>query len=105
MPPSATPPPLGTRALADAYFIENRNRLIDIAAFLDRLDRAEDADEAEDFRLDAFRAAVRVLCEGEFPRVERIQMLFSDKTREPREALEQKGACGVYERWSDDVAP
>jgi hypothetical protein len=30
---------LTARELADEFFIENRNRLLEIAAFLDRLDR------------------------------------------------------------------
>ena len=33
----ASPSPLGVPELTDEYFIENRNRLLEIAAFLDRL--------------------------------------------------------------------
>src|SRR5262245_45914765 len=39
----------------DLYFMDARSKLIDIAAFLDRADRAEGK---EDFRLIAFRAAL-----------------------------------------------
>ena len=42
----------------DLYFMENRAKLIDLAAFLDRVDRAEG--EA-DFRLGAFQQAMRCL--------------------------------------------
>ena len=39
----------------DQYFMDARHKLIDVAAFLDRVERAEgDAD----FRLDAFRDAI-----------------------------------------------
>ena len=44
----------------DQYFMDARHKLIDLAAFLDRVERAEgDAD----FRLDAFREALKKLCE------------------------------------------
>ena len=39
--PRSSPSPLSPQALVDEYFIENRTRLLEIAAFLDRLDRAE----------------------------------------------------------------
>ena len=46
----------------DLYFMDARCKLIEIAAFLDRVDRAEgDAD----FRLDAFREAMRHLGDGD----------------------------------------
>jgi len=44
--------------LLDQYFIEVRHKLIEVAAFLDRVDRAEGED---DFRFKAFRAALKEL--------------------------------------------
>jgi hypothetical protein len=85
----------------DEYFIENRNRLLEIAAFLDRLDRTRDTAAESDFRMRGFREALAVLSEGSFPRVEQIQMLFSDPTEEPLEALDQKSARGAYDRWRE----
>ena len=41
--------------LLDLYYLDARSRLIDIAAFLDRLDRAEGQ---ADFRLAAFNKAL-----------------------------------------------
>ena len=41
MTPQNTRSPLTGRELVDEYFIENRTKLLDIAAFLDRLDRAD----------------------------------------------------------------
>jgi hypothetical protein len=86
--------------LVDEYFIENRTRLLDIAAFLDRLDRAGDGEATSDFRVRALREALAVLRDGDFPRVDRIQMIFSDPTTEPLPTLDQKSARGAYDRWN-----
>ena len=51
--------PLTATQLVDEYFIENRNRLIEIAAFLDRLDRADPAVRCQRFP-DAARSPTRV---------------------------------------------
>src|ERR1700730_10883281 len=40
--PPTSPSPMTRRQLIDEYFIENRTKLLDLAAFLDRLDRAEE---------------------------------------------------------------
>src|SRR5882762_8230554 len=45
----------------DLYFLDARFKLIELAAFLDRVDRAEGQ---TDFRLDAFRRALRELAAG-----------------------------------------
>ncbi|MGH9630957.1 MAG: hypothetical protein ACRD7E_21820 [Bryobacteraceae bacterium] len=89
--------PLTTRQIVDEYFIENRTKLLDIAAFLDRLDRSADAeDPGRDYRVRAFRNALHTMADGERSRLMRVQMLFSDPTTEPREALDQKSANGAY---------
>jgi hypothetical protein len=93
-----TPSPLTPTQLIDEYFIENRNRLIEIAAFLDRLDRAGDpAVSARDFRMRAFREALAVLGTPSPMRVADIQMLLSDPRAEPLPALDRKGAVGAYD--------
>src|SRR5687768_18558219 len=61
VPPGVIPSPKTGRALVDEYFIENRNRLLEIAAFLDRLDRADGSLADHDFRVRAFREALRLL--------------------------------------------
>jgi len=89
--------PLSTRQLIDEYFIENRTRLLDVAAFLDRLDRSKDGqDPATDFRMRAFRDGLRELLSEDSGRIERVQMILSDPTTEPREQLDRKGAFGAY---------
>jgi hypothetical protein len=90
--------PLTPRELVDEYFIENRTRLLEIAAFLDRLDRSDAAYAREDFRMKAFTEALTRVAEGG-DRLDRLQMLFSDPTTEPLEALDRKSAHGAYDRW------
>ena len=105
-PPVIASPKTG-RALVDEYFIENRTRLLEIAAFLDRLDRAEPGMAARDFRARAFREALAVLADDSASaetRVERVQMILSDPTTEPLERLDQKSARGAYDRWQLGVA-
>lgn len=89
--------PMTGEELIDADFIENRTRLLDLAAFLDRLDRAADAAVDADFRMQTFREALRILCDPSGSRVEQIQMTFSDTTTEPAEGLDRKSACGAYD--------
>jgi len=98
-----TPPPPSDRERAtapasrdrvtDLYFMEHRAKLIDIAAFLDRLDRAPGAD---DHRIAALREAIRVLAEDQPGRARRVLDLFSDPTTEPIEHAPGKGADGAW---------
>jgi hypothetical protein len=90
--------PLDTHDLANEYFIESRNRVLEIAAFLDRLDRADPARASRDFRLQALGEALAALASGEPGYVVRIQRLLSDPTSEPIPALDRKSAQGAYER-------
>ena len=89
--------PMTATQIADEYFIENRHRLLDIAAFLDRLERSSAGeDPGADFRVRAFRDALQTLVDGRGDRARRIQMVFSDPTLEPRVALDRKAAYGAY---------
>jgi hypothetical protein len=73
---AATPLP-AARAL-DAYFLEARSKLLDLAAFLDRVNRGQDAAAAEnDPRLARIRQALEVLHDQSGGRAERIQQIFS----------------------------
>ena len=89
--------PLSAKALVDEYFIENRTRLLELAAFLDRLDRADPAYAAQDVRMKAFVEALDMLAKPD--RLDRIQMLLSDPTTEPLGALDRKSAIGAYDKW------
>jgi hypothetical protein len=91
--------PLSPKEIVDEYFIENRTRLLEIAAFLDRLDRADAAYGGRDFRMKAFTEALASMAQGS-GRLDRLQLLFSDPTTEPLGALDRKSAFGAYDRWS-----
>ena len=93
----ASPSPLSPKDIVDEYFIENRTRLLEIAAFLDRLDRSDPSYAAKDFRMTAFSEALAAIAQGE-GRLDRLQMLFSDPTTEPLGALDRKSAFGAYDR-------
>jgi hypothetical protein len=67
--------------VVDRYFLEHRAKLIDLAAFLDRIDRAGGASGAEsDFRIAALFKAIDVLCDGRADRAGRILAIFFVKT-------------------------
>ena len=93
----ASPSPLSPTDIVDEYFVENRTRLLEIAAFLDRLDRADPAYAAKDFRMTAFADAIAAMAQGD-GRLDRLQLLFSDPTTEPLGALDRKSAFGAYDR-------
>lgn len=88
--------PLPLSKVIDGYFMEHRAKLLDIAAFLDRCDRAEDDVGAADFRIAALREGVEMLFDGEGERAKRILDLLSDPTLEPiASAAGVKGARGA----------
>ncbi|SNB44676.1 hypothetical protein [Geobacter sp. DSM 9736] len=69
--------------LLERDFIECRSRLLDIAAFLDRLDRYEGAPLArEDFRYRAVTKILKLLASGRCNRAVEILTILSDPTSE-----------------------
>lgn len=84
---------MNRQQLLDLYFPEARAKLIDIAAFLDRLDRAPgDAD----FRMSAFVQALQQLQRKHGSRAEHVLLALSDPTTEPIPAATTKAACGAW---------
>jgi hypothetical protein len=80
----------------NTYFMEHRAKLLDVAAFLDRLDRARPTTSTVDFREAALNEAVRILVDGQPQRTKRILDLLSDSTTEiPQSAHGMKGASGA----------
>jgi hypothetical protein len=102
MTPSPATSPLSARELVDEYFIENRTRLLEVAAFLDRLDRADAQYAGRDFRMKAFGEALAALARPG-GRLDAIQMILSDPRTEPLDALDRKSALGAYDRWSGEA--
>lgn len=80
--------------ILDLDYLDARSKLIDIAAFLDRVDRAEgDAD----FRLPALKSALKQLAESAAPdRAARTLLAFSDPTTDPIAKAPGKGAVGAW---------
>lgn len=89
--------------ILDLYFIENRSRLLDIASFLDRIDRYFGAEEAKkDFRYQAFARALQLLDGEHGDRTAAIQLIFSDPTSEPLESAVGLKAFGAWEGCSNE---
>jgi hypothetical protein len=89
--------PLTTGQIIDEYFIENRTRLLELAAFLERIDRSADSGDARgDFRMTAFHQALHVLASNAPDKMDQVQFIFSDLTIEPREKLDTKSASGAW---------
>lgn len=81
--------------IADAYFLEHRAKLIDLAAFLDRIDRAKDAGDLTDFRITALRECLAILDDGRSDRARRVLDHLSDHSTEPLPSAPMKGALGA----------
>lgn len=99
---SSTPPPvspLDATEIVNRYFLENRAKVIDIAAFLDRIDRAGNGEDvaADDFRVQSLRAAIELLLDGRSDRARRVLDLMSDPSDTPIDKAPMKGATGAWE--------
>ncbi len=81
--------------ILDLYFLDARHKLIEIAAFLDRVERA---DGKEDFRLKNFRTALAKLDGKKKNRAKNVLLAFSDPTKKPIAKAEGKGAVGAYSK-------
>lgn len=68
--------PLTAPTALDAYFLEARSRLLDVAAILDRIDRGTGSTKG-DPRIEKIRAALAALADASTGRAERIQTIFS----------------------------
>jgi len=87
--------PLTQVEILQADFLKARNNLLEIAAFLDRLDRAKDLNGEQDFRLVAFRRVLQDLMDGDPDKVKRIQMGLSDLQIEPLLERDVQNAFGA----------
>lgn len=88
--------------VANMYFLEHRAKLLDVAAFLDRLDRAQPPSGTADFREVALKQAIEILIDGKPNRAQRILEFLSDATTSlPESAQGMKGASGAVKPVSD----
>ena len=88
---SWTPPQ--TANLVDLSFMDARFKLIDIAAFLDRVQRAG---QDGDFRVQALKKAIAHLSQNEPTRARDVLLSFSDPTSEPIAKATMQGATGAF---------
>ena len=86
------------RQIVDAYFMEHRAKLLDLAAFLDRLDRAADGAGRDDVRIRALLRALPLLDDGAGERTRRILELLSDHSVDPVPAAHTQSALGADPR-------
>jgi hypothetical protein len=75
----------------ELYFMEARSKLIDIAAFMDRVERDG---ETDDYRYQAFLDALKEL--NSEKRAESVLLALSDPTTEPIPVATTKAASGAW---------
>lgn len=78
--------------ILDLHFMDARCKLIDLAAFLDRVERH---DGEADFRLDAFKKAIPILLSEQPDRAKAVLESFSDHSTEPAATAHTQGASGA----------
>jgi len=85
--------PMNQEEVIDRYFLEHRAKVLDIAAFLDRVDRCKDG--SKDFRLEALHRCIEELQSDMEGRAERIQLVLSDLSTDPIDEAGTQGASGA----------
>ncbi len=79
--------------ILDLYFMDSRYKLIDIAAFLDRMDRHEGE---PDFRHHGFQKALEAMLQpGNKPRAQAVLEALSDHSEKPIPKATIQGAFGA----------
>jgi hypothetical protein len=91
--------PLSAVEVVDRYFLENRARLLEIAAFFDRVERCADAAAGRrDYRYVALRDAIAQLSQLEGDACAHVLRALSDPTEAPiADASQLKGASGAWQ--------
>ena len=91
MPDHPATCPMTREAVIDRYFLEHRQKVLDIAAFLDRVERASSAREEDDYRMRALHHAIDILRDGQPQRARRVLETLSDTTTTPAESAKALG--------------
>lgn len=79
--------------MVDLGFMDSRSKLIDLAAFLDRTQKAG---QDGDFRVQALKRAITLLSHDQPVRARDVLLSFSDPSREPIEKATMQGAIGAF---------
>ena len=93
--PGQLPAPVPPHAVVDHGFIAVRAKLIEVAAFFDRVERHG---AAGDFRCAALRQAAKLLVDGKPERARRILESLSDPTTTPERISSGKAALGAWRK-------
>ena len=80
--------------LVDLSFMDTRFKLIEVAAFLDRVQRAG---QDQDFRVQALKKALIHLSSSDTDRARKILESLSDPTAEAIPRATMQGALGAYQ--------
>ena len=80
------------KELLDLQFIDVRHKLIDVAAFLDRIDRHSGGD---DYRFTALKGALPILLSDRPDRARAVLEAFSDHSPTLAESARFQGAFGA----------
>jgi hypothetical protein len=95
--------PMPAMKALEMYFLDNRARLLEIASFLDRIDRYDASSQArDDYRYKSFMKALETIRTGEGNRTAAVQKIFSDMTSEPIERVTDPKAYGAWEGCYDE---
>lgn len=89
--PDWTPP--ANVNLVDLGFMDSRSKLIDLAAFLDRV---QHAGQEGDFRVQALKNAILLLSQDKPRRAKDVLLSFSDPSTEPISKATMQGAIGAF---------
>jgi hypothetical protein len=89
--PDWTPPT--SVNLVDLGFMDSRSKLIDLAAFLDRVQKAG---QDGDFRVQALKNALTLLSHDKPQRARDVLLSFSDPSTEPIAKATMQGAIGAH---------
>ena len=79
--------------VSDHYFMEARSKLLDLAAWIDRMQRA---DGTADHRWRGFSDSLPILSDDQPEKTRRILEHLSDPTAEPIDQAGEKGASGAW---------
>jgi hypothetical protein len=77
----------------DLYFMDARFKLIELAAFFDRVDRAPGED---DFRIKSLRKALTQMQRSKSHRARQVLLALSDPTTKPIPKATTKAAAGAW---------
>ncbi|MBI4844431.1 MAG: hypothetical protein HY809_08940 [Nitrospirae bacterium] len=95
--------PMQAKEALEKYFLDNRARMLEIASFLDRIDRYSGSPEAkEDFRYKSLMKALKIILESEDERTKKVQLFFSDLSSAPLEKVTDQKAYGAWKESSNE---